>query len=301
MDNIGELITTFVAKVILAAPKFGFTILLLLLAHVILGMVMTRFENHLKAAMEKKSPNNTEVQKRIQTLKGLIRKLAFIALWFMGILILLRQLGMDIAPLLATAGVFGLAIGFGAKDLARDLIAGAFLLIENQIRVGDVAIVNGTGGVVEDINIRTVILRDGTGTVHVFPNGTIGQLSNMTKGWSAFMLEMGVAYKEDTDQVMQVMEDVSAKMLEEDEWKEKAIEKMEMMGVDNFGDSAIVIKCRIKTKPGMQWGVGREYRRRLKKAFDAQGIEIPFPHMSLYFGEASKPFELMMGKGTDAA
>ncbi|MCB2155937.1 mechanosensitive ion channel family protein [bacterium] len=296
MDNIGEMISTFFERLMLGAPKFALSLIFLLVLHILLGLILTRFEHYLKSTLEKKAPGNNEIEKRINTLKKLVRKVAFIALWFMGALMLLKQVGVDIAPLLATAGVFGLAIGFGAKDLARDLIAGAFLLIENQIRVGDVALVNGTGGVVEDINVRTVVLRDGTGTLHVFPNGTISKLSNMTKDWSAFMLEMGVAYKEDLDHVMEVMKRVDAEMQSEEEWKAKCLEPMEMMGVDSFGDSSIVIKCRIKTKPILQWGVGREYRRRLKKAFDEEGIEIPFPHMSLYFGEASKAFDVAMAK-----
>ena len=301
MNNFGETVSAFLQKVMLGAPKFALSLLFLLVLHIILGIVLTRFHGLLKAAMEKKSPGNTESQKRLTTLSKLARKIALTTLWFMGTLMMLKQVGVDIGPLLATAGVLGLAVGFGAKDLARDLIAGAFLLLENQIRIGDVAKINGTPGVVEDINIRTVILRDGTGTIHVFPNGTIGSLSNMTKDWSAFMLEMGVAYKEDLDHVMEVMGQVSEQMLAEDPWKGKAINPLEMMGVDNFGDSSIVIKCRIKTKPGEQWPVGREYRRRLKKAFDAAGIEIPFPHMSLYFGEASKPVDLLMNKGAGEA
>jgi len=207
----------------------------------------------------------------------------------------LGQIGLDITPILASAGIAGLAVGFGAQNLVRDVINGFFMILENQVRVGDVAIVNGTGGLVEAISFRTITLRDQSGTVHIFPNGTVTTLANMTKDWSAYVMDIGVAYKEDTDRVSAVMKEVAQELQQDPQIGHNILEPIEILGVDKFGESEVVIKARLKTIPIQQWTVGREYRRRLKKAFDEKGIEIPFPHRTLYMGEASHPFTI---KGT---
>jgi len=217
----------------------------------------------------------------------------------MAALVVLRELGVEIGPILASAGVAGLAIGFGAQNLVRDVISGFFLILENQVRVGDVAVVNGTGGLVERVNFRTIVLRDLSGTVHVFPNGTITTLANLTREWSAYVFDIGVAYKEDVDRVMEIMREVGRELRADESFGHNMVADVEVFGVDAFADSAVVIKGRLRTKPIKQWDVGREYRRRLKHAFDAQGIEIPFPHRSIYFGEASKPILAQM-TGTPA-
>jgi small conductance mechanosensitive channel len=249
---------------------------------------------HLKTLLIKASEDTETVpgmvQKRITTLTGLLQTLTFSVVWAIVIIMALEQLGLDITPVLASAGILGLAVGFGAQNLVRDVISGFFIILENQIRVGDVAIVNGTGGLVEKISFRTITLRDLSGVVHVFPNGTITTLSNMTKGWSGYVIDVGVAYKEDTDHVSQVMVSVAEELRQDPDFGPKIIEPIEILGVDQFGPSEVVIKARLKTLPIEQWGVGREYRRRLKKAFDAKGIEIPFPHRTLYMGTASPPF-----------
>ncbi len=232
----------------------------------------------------------SEAQKRAETIVRLLRQAAIIMLWLTGVLMILREIGVEIGPVLASAGVVGLAIGFGAQNLVRDVIAGFFFIIENQVRVGDVAIVNGTGGLVEAVNFRTLILRDLSGIVHVFPNGTINTLANLTQEWSAYVFDIGVAYKEDVDRVMTVMKEVGQEMREDEYFGPLILEDIEIFGVDAFADSAVVIKGRLKTKPIKQWEVGREYLRRLKNTFDQEGIEIPFPHRSIYFGENSKPF-----------
>jgi small-conductance mechanosensitive channel len=207
----------------------------------------------------------------------------------------LRELGFDVGPILAGAGVVGLAVGFGAQNLVRDMITGLFMLIENQVRVSDVAIINGTGGLVEEVNLRTTVLRSLDGTVHVFPNGTINTLSNMTREYSYHVFDLGVAYKEDVDRVMEVITDVGRELEAAEPYSEYIIQPLEILGVDKFGDSEVVIKGRIKTQPIQQWAVGREFNRRIKRRFDEEGIEIPFPHRSLYFGEASAPFRLEAG------
>lgn len=233
-----------------------------------------------------------EAEKRINTLSGILKGLGKILIYIIFSMIILRRLGLDIAPLLAGAGIVGLAIGFGAQELVRDFISGFFILLENQIRAGDVVRLNGTAGLVERIELRTTTLRDFEGIVHIFQNGKINSISNLTKEWSAVALDIGVAYKEDTDNVIDVMRKVGAEMNDDPEYNEMFLEPMEIFGLDKFDDSAIVIKARIKTKPGKQWTVGREYRRRLKKAFDGKGIEIPFPHTTIYWGEEIKPLKL---------
>lgn len=233
-----------------------------------------------------------EHQKRTETLLGIVQRAGRIVILVFVAMLVLVQVGVNVAPLIAGAGILGLAVGFGAQELVRDVITGFFMLLENQIRLGDVAIVNGTGGLVEKLTLRTVVLRDLSGVVHVFQNGKVSTLANMTKDWSAMVFEIGVAYKEDTDQVVSVMREVADGLQSEDAFKAKIIEPIEIFGVDSFGDSAVVIKARLKTQPIEQWAVGREYRRRLKKAFDARNIEMPFPHLTLDFGEASPPFKL---------
>jgi small conductance mechanosensitive channel len=239
---------------------------------------------------EKDEHASTEQQKRVETLIRLVRQAIFIVVWVMVGLVILREFGVDIAPILASAGIVGLAVGFGAQNLVRDVISGFFMILENQVRVGDVAVVNGTGGLVEKVNFRTIVLRDLSGTVHVFPNGTINTTANLTSEWSAYVFDIGVAYKEDVDRVMDLMRKVGKEMREDEKFGPLMVDDVEVFGVDNFADSAVTIKGRLKTKPIKQWDVGREYRRRLKYCFDAEGIEIPFPHRSIYFGEVSKPF-----------
>ncbi len=240
--------------------------------------------------MKRRGRADIEMEKRAATLSGLFRKTVVVVLWIVAIIIALKEACFDLGPLLAGAGVVGLAVGFGAQNLVRDLVSGLFLLLENQIHVNDVAIINGTGGLVEQINLRTIVLRGMDGTIHVFPNGGITTLANMTHEYSYYVFDIGVAYKEDTDRVIEVVQQVADDIMKEEKYKSLILAPLEVLGVDSFGDSAVVIKARIKTLPIEQWTVGREMNRRIKKKFDELGIEIPFPHRSVYFGEASKPF-----------
>ena len=235
-----------------------------------------------------------ETSKRADTITRLISQAVMITLWIIVTLVILKEIGLEIAPILAGAGIVGLAVGFGAQNLVRDVLSGFFFILEDQVRVGDVAVVNNTGGMVEEINFRTIVLRDLQGVVHVFPNGAVTSLSNMTKSWSGYVFDLGVAYKEDTDRVVNVILQVGKDLKGDETYGQLMIEPIEIFGVDKFSDSAVIIKGRIKTKPLQQWFVGREFLRRVKYAFDAQGIEIPFPHRTVYFGEASKPFDLKM-------
>jgi len=251
-------------------------------------LLLNRLEQHLIRHGDGEAPD--ELEKRAETIVRLLRQGVVILLWVTGALMILRELGVEIGPILASAGIAGLAVGFGAQNLVRDVIAGFFLIIENQVRVGDVAIVNGTGGLVEAVNFRTLVLRDLSGVVHVFPNGSVTTLANLTHEWSAYVFEIGVAYKEDIDRVMAVMREVGAELRADETFGPLMLDDVEVFGVDGFADSAVTIKGRLRTQPIKQWDVGREYRRRLKHAFDREGIEIPYPHRTLYFGEESKAF-----------
>ncbi|HXE90845.1 MAG TPA: mechanosensitive ion channel family protein [Terriglobales bacterium] len=235
-----------------------------------------------------------EREKRAQTLSRTLGKLVTALLFGIAGLMMLRELRVDIMPILTGAGIVGLAVGFGAQHLVRDVISGFFIILENQIRVGDIVNINGKGGLVEAIRLRTTVIRSFDGTVHIFPNGAITEVSNLTKDYSFAVLDLGVAYKENVDRVMEVLREIGNQLETDAEWREKILEPLEIAGVDRFADSAVIIKMRIKTLPQEQFNVGRELRRRIKNRFDALGIEIPYPHVSVYFGEASRPFAVDM-------
>lgn len=288
-----EIITLTVAWLITTLPSL---IIIAVLAYFSLKLTNI-FLQRLRPLMIKHMDGSTEIDsveigKRIDTLLNILRSVIKITVWLIIGMLILRKIGIDIAPILAGAGIAGLAIGFGAQELVRDFISGFFMLLENQVRKGDVAIINGTGGVVEQVGLRTIVLRDLSGVVHIFQNGKINTLSNMTKKWSGIVFDIGVAYKEDTDRVVEIIQSVAADLHGAPEFKNKILEPLELFGVDQFGDSAVIIKARFKTKPIEQWAVGREFRRRLKKAFDDNGIEIPFPHRTVYWGEEIKPLEV---------
>jgi moderate conductance mechanosensitive channel len=226
--------------------------------------------------------------KRIRTLMSVLWTIVVGLVWFVAVLTTLGQIGVNVTPVLAGAGIVGLAIGFGAQNLVKDLVSGFFLILENQVRVGDVAIINGTGGLVEAISFRTIVLRDEAAVVHVFPNGAITTLANMTKDWSAYVITVNVAYKEDPDRVTDIMRRVAEEMYAEPKYRSAMLEPIEILGVDGFTESAVMIKARLKTQPLQQFAIGREYRRRLKKAFDAAGIEMPLSQRAVRLGEASQ-------------
>ena len=274
-------------------PALLLIVVVFILARWLTRILLKRFRAILlKSVTESTDPNKLEREKRVTTLMGIARGVIMITLWAIFLMILLQQLGLNVGPILAGAGIVGLAVGFGAQELVRDAISGFFLLFENRIRTGDVAIVNGTGGLVENINLRTITLRDLAGVVHTFQNGKINTLSNMTKEWSAMVFDIGVAYKENVDEVTELIRQVGAELQEDEAYKDSILEPIEIFGLDKFGDSAVVIKARIKTQPIKQWFVGREFNRRLKMVFDQHGVEIPFPHRTIYWGEAIAPLKL---------
>lgn len=226
-----------------------------------------------------------EFQKRTQTILNVIRySIIFVIIAISGITIL-REVGIDIGPILATAGIGGLAIGFGAQSLVKDVISGFFILLQDQMRVGDVVEIGGKGGAVERIDLKTTVLRDLAGNVHYIPNGQINVVTNMTKEYSRYVFDIGVAYREDVDEVMRVIAEIDEEMRSDPEFKDDIIEPIEVLGVDRFADSAIIIKARTTTLPSKQWRVAREFNRRIKRRFDELKIEIPFSHITLYMGE----------------
>jgi small conductance mechanosensitive channel len=305
MEALRQDLATLALTAGTAMAQAGFRIVLALVGGWVtvrlLGVAMRRLEEVLIRAGEKSELAPGATRKRVTTLTGLLLTMGLVAVWAVVVVICLDQIGLDVTPILAGAGIVGLAVGFGAQNLVRDVIGGFFLVLENQVRVGDVAVVNGTGGLVEAITFRTIVLRDLAGVVHVFPNGGITTIANMTKGWSGYVVDVGVAYKEDPDRVVEIMREVAEDLRKDPGLGPSILEPIEIFGVDDFKESEVTIKARLKTVPMQQWGVGREYRRRLKKAFDARGIEIPLPHRSLYMGTASGPLEVMVRTAPAAA
>ena len=297
-ETIGAWLVTMSATAGLAILRVGLVLLLGYIGARFIRMGVRQLERVMILASAAEDQAAGTALKRAATLTGILRTIALAALWAIVIIESLQLVGLDVAPILAGAGILGLAVGFGAQNLVRDLISGFFIILEDHIRLGDVAVINGTGGLVETITFRTISLRDFSGVVHVFPNGGINTLSNMSKEWSAFVLDMGVAYKEDTDRVVEVMQNVGEELRRDRQFGPMMIEPIEVVGVENFADSAVVLRARMKTKPLEQWKIGREYRRRLKKALEAHDIEIPFVHRSLSFAETMVPVKVELVAGS---
>jgi small-conductance mechanosensitive channel len=227
-----------------------------------------------------------EDAKRIGTLCRAFRYLGSVVILIVAVMLVLNELGISIAPILATAGVAGIAIGFGAQSLVKDYFAGLFLLVEDQIRQGDVVKIGSVDGLVEEVTLRYVRLRDFEGHVHFVPNGEIKIVTNRTRDFAHALIEVGVAYRENVDEALGVMRVVAQEMRTDPIWSARILEDVEIVGVERLGDSAVILRCRIKVVGIEQWNVRREFLRRLKKAYDARGIEIPFPHLTIYPGTA---------------
>jgi small-conductance mechanosensitive channel len=235
---------------------------------------------------------------REKTLLTLARNAFTIALFVITLMFVLSEIGLDIAPLLASAGVLGLAIGFGAQKLVQDIITGIFIQFENAMNVGDVVTAGSTTGVVEKLTIRSVSLRDVNGTYHLIPFSSVDMVSNFMRDFGYFVCDMGVAYRENIADVKQAMLDAFEALRADPEQARNIMDDLEWFGLNSFGDSAVVVRARIKCQPGTQWGVGRAYNGHLKEIFDARNIEIPFPHQTIFLGESKKgetqPFHVRM-------
>ena len=257
-----------------AAVRILLVVLLALLVLRFMRAGVRRLEQYLADGHD---PNGSESGKRAKTLGNLLRNVAGVLIAAVATLMVLQELRINIMPILTGAGILGLAVGFGAQTLVKDVIGGFFLILENQVRVGDVAQINGTGGLVEGINLRTIVLRDQSGAVHVFPCGGVTTLANLSKDYAYALLDIQVAYKHDTDEVVNVMQHVSEQMRLSASHGPAMLEPLEVIGIEGFGESSVTIRVRMKTLPLKQWETAREFRRLLKKAFEGAGIEIPFP------------------------
>lgn len=233
-----------------------------------------------------KHTDDPEQQKRLETLGRVSRYTAGVIITLITGMLVLTELGISIAPILASAGIVGIAVGFGAQSLVKDYFTGLSLLLENQIHQGDVVTVAGLGGLVEEVTLRYIRLRDYEGTVHYIPNSAVTTVSNRSRGFAFAVVDIGVAYREDVEEVFQVIREVTAAMRADEVIGPLIIEDLDLAGVDAWADSAVMIRFRVKVKPLQQWTVKREFLRRLKAEFDQRGIEIPFPHLTLYAGQA---------------
>ena len=237
--------------------------------------------------LEKRDDDGAEVVRsaRARTLLPLMRNALLVVIFTLAALTTLSELGVDIGPLLAGAGVVGLAVGFGAQTLVKDIITGAFILFEDALAVGDYVEVGGHSGTIEALTVRTIQLRAPTGTVFTVPFSSVDTITNMTKDYAFHIAEVGVAYREDIEEVMAVLEEVGEELRQDPEFAAHILEPITIDGVDRFDDSAVVIRARLKTEAGAQWRIKRALNRRIKHAFDARGIEIPFPHTTIFMGE----------------
>ncbi len=215
-----------------------------------------------------------EWQRRASTLGGILSRLATVGIWFVAVLTLLRELSIDVLPVLTGAGIAGLAIGFGAQNLVRDVISGFFLILEDQVRVGDIARINGVTGMIEEVNLRTIVLRDGEGAVYVFPNGTITLLANLSKQFSNAIVDLRVPYSEDLEQVFAAIRDAGQAMQQDPEWAPVVLAPIEVVGVESIADGAATVRARFKTQPLNQGSVSNELRRRLLTMVAARGIRL---------------------------
>ena len=275
LQNIGNWIARSGVKILL----------ILLLMFVLVKLTHLLTDRLFTSVKKRRKKQDDELNKRTDTLGSVVHYVLSIAMMLIALVMILSEVGIEIGPILAAAGVLGLAVGFGAQSLVKDIISGFFIFLEDQIRVGDVVEIAGKSGVVERMNLKMTILRDLSGNVHFVPNGEINVVTNMTKGYSRYLFNIGVAYREDVDEVMDIMRQVDEDLRNDPEFGADILAPLEMLGLDEFADSALIIKARTTTKPIKQWRVAREFNRRLKKAFDEKNIEIPFPHLTLYAGK----------------
>ena len=222
---------------------------------------------------------------RAETIGTLLRSVATLLIWTIAVFMLLSELGLDVGPLIAGAGIIGIALGFGAQNLVRDFLSGIFMLIEDQFGVGDIIDAGPASGTVEAVTLRTTRLRDVRGVVWHIPNGTVERIGNQSQGWSRALLDISVGYTTDLDMAQDVIQRTATTLWREDPWSLEILDEPEVWGVEDFGPDGILIRVVIKTRPASQWKVSRELRARVKNAFDEAGIEIPFPQRVVWHRE----------------
>lgn len=254
-------------------------IVILLLAWLLMGLsrkLIRIFRDYMHTRAD-----TAEEERRIKTLARVFRYISTMVISLVSGMLVLSEVGISIAPILGAAGVVGIAVGFGAQSLIKDYFNGFFLLLENQIRQGDVVEISDKGGLVEDVTLRYVCLRDYEGNVHYIPNGLITTVTNKSRGYAYAVIDVSIAYSENIGEVCEVMREVAGQLRTSEVIGAKILDDIDIAGVQDWADSAVVIRCRFKTVALEQWGVRREFLRRLKEAFDARGIEIPYNHMDL--------------------
>jgi small-conductance mechanosensitive channel len=262
--------------------------LIMLLVTMAIVMSVIDLSTFISQKLVEPTQRSVELSKKRKTLVPLTATTIKYGALFAGGLSALHQVGVNITPILAGVGILSLAVGFGAQTFVKDIINGLFILVEDSIAVGDVVTIRGTGGLVEAVNLRTIWLRDLQGNVHIIPNSQVEMITNMTKDYSYYLLDVGVAYREDTDEVITTLQEIDAEMRADAAFAADMLAPIEILGVDRFTDSAVVLRARLQTKPIKQWAVGREFNRRMKKLFEARGIEPPFPQHTISWGEPQR-------------
>lgn len=293
-----EYLNQTVDWIVKSGPRVVVILVLMFIGVKVSGIVAGR----VFAFVGRRRKMDDEYKKRADTLSAVIAYLISATVIVVAALMILAELNIQIGPVLAAAGVVGLAVGFGAQHLVQDVISGFFILMDDEIRVGDVVQIADKSGLVERLNLRMVVLRDLSGNVHYVRNGKIDIVTNMTKDYSRYVFDIGIAYREDVDEVTEVIKQVDEELRNDPAFGPDILEPMEILGLDQFAESAIIIKARTKTKPIKQWGVAREFNRRLKRRFDEKGIEIPFPHVTLYAGREktgeAPPLHVLLSRET---
>jgi len=283
MPTQGQLLSlNFYLPVLFNTLRIVFILVFAYLCAKAVGRLLKTLRNYVvKMMLKAGGETEYELEKRVRTICGVARKVLYTVIWSIAIIMILKEMNFDIRPLLAGAGIVGVAVGFGAQSIVKDVLNGIFLLAENQLRIHDVAIINGKSGLVEEINLRTTVLRGEDGAVHIFPNGSIQDISNLTREFSYYVLTVSVSYQEDTDHVIAVLKEIGDQLMKEEPYHSAILAPLEVMGVDQFGKDGVAIKARFKTLPSKQWLVGREMNRRIKKRFQEAEIQMPFPTQSV--------------------
>lgn len=282
MSSLGMKSSHDFSQYLFTALRIALVIVLIL---ILLGITKKCIKS-LRARLAHKTQDNPEEIKRIDTLARVMNYGASVVIWVVGAIVLLGELGISIGPIIATAGVLGMAVGFAAQSLIRDYFNGFFLLLENQVREGDIVEIAGKSGMVEEMTLRYIRLRNFDGHVNFVPNGSITTVTSLTREYAYSIINIGVAYREDLDEVIALIEDTAEKMRFDPAFEGKILDKLDLWGVDKWDDSAVIVTCRFKVQPLDQWAVRREYLKRLKRVFDDNNIEIPFPHLTVYPGES---------------
>jgi len=284
---VQELLTRFPCLDVTQWNQATHTLVRIALIVVVAWIVMALLQRTIRLFRQRIAArlDDREAVKRAETLGRVFRYVVAVVVSLVAGMLVLSELGISLAPILGAAGVAGVAIGFGAQSLVKDFFSGFFILFEDQIRTGDVVKIAGHAGLVEEITLRHTRLRDYDGNVHYVPNGMVDSVVNMSRGFAQAVMDIGVAYRENTDEVYEVMRRTARQLRADESFAPRILDDLEIAGVDNWADSAVMIRCRFKVVALEQWAVRREYLRRLKKAFDEAGIEIPFPHLTIYAGQ----------------